>query len=223
MKLKDLIEAFASEIELARARLDHNLDELTTLDNEEPDFMDALEQYSGQAQRMGEAAELAGFPGLQLVCNHVVENSLLLMVQPPAERDALLAFLRAWPPLIVYYLRNLSDLSAAAGLIDHLRSAPNPMDAEQGMKVMHMLGAMPSQVGLSGDGDGQPHRPVLATPEDVALVIPDDVDQKFLEGFLQEAPSQAHHLVELARKMASGKGESTDVIAAKRVAHTLTR
>ncbi len=221
MKLKDLIEAFACEIELARARLDHNLDELATLDIENPAFMDALEQYSGQAQRMGEAAELAGFSGLQLVCTHVVENSLILAAQPREERTALLAFLRAWPPLIVHYLRNLSDPSTAAGLIDHLRDAPYPMDAEQAMKVMHMLGAMPLQVGLPGEGEGQPHRKVLATPEDVALVMPDDVDQNFLEGFFQEAPEQARYLVNLARNMAAGEGGSADIIAAKRMAHTL--
>jgi chemosensory pili system protein ChpA (sensor histidine kinase/response regulator) len=218
MKLKDLIEAFACEIEQARARMDRNLDDLASLDTDAPEYLDALDQYSGQAQRMGEAAELAGFPGLQLVCMHVEENSLMLALLQRDERGALLDFLREWPPLIVYYLRNLSDPSAAAGLIDHLRGAPHPMDEEQAMKVMHMLGAMPLQV---GDGEGQPHRPVLATPEEVALQMPDDVDQKFLEGFLQEAPEQARYLVQLARNMAEGEGDSSDLIAAKRVAHTL--
>jgi chemotaxis protein histidine kinase CheA/ActR/RegA family two-component response regulator len=217
MKLKDLIEAFAREIELAQTRLDHNLDELAKLDIENPAFMDELDQYSGQAQRMGEAAEMAGFPGLQLVCSHVVENSLLLAAQPPEERADLIAFLRAWPPLMVNYLRHLSDPSAAAGLIDHLRSAPHSMDAELAMKAMHMLGAMPLQT----EGEEQPHRQVLATPEDVSLVMPNDVDQKFLEGFFQEAPDQVRHLVDLARKMTSGKGAIADVIDAKRVAHTL--
>ncbi len=221
MKLKHLIEAFASEIELAQARLDHDLDALATLDIDDPDFMEALDQYSGQAQRMGEAAELAGFSGLQLVCAHVVENSLMLAGQSREERAALLAFLRAWPPLIVHYLRNLSDPSTAAGLIDHLCAAPYPMGAEQAMRVMHKLGAMPLQVGLPGEGEGQPRRQVLATPEDVALAMPEDVDQKFLEGFFQEAPDQARYLVDLARNMASGEGDSSDVIAAKRVAHTL--
>ncbi len=219
MKLKDLIESFAGEIELARTRLEHDLDELATLDLGDPAFMDVLERYSGQTQRMGEAAELAGFPGLQLVCGHVVENCLMLAVQPPEERGALLAFLRAWPPLIVHYLRNLSDPSTAAGLIDHLRSAPIPMEAEQAMKVMHMLGAMPLQVGLGAEGEG--HRQVLATADDIALAIPDDVDLKFLEGFFQEAPGQACYLVNLARNMATGEGDSSDIVAAKRVAHTL--
>jgi chemotaxis protein histidine kinase CheA/ActR/RegA family two-component response regulator len=217
MKLKDLIEAFASEIELARTRLDHNLDELATLEIENPAFMDELDQYSGQAQRMGEAAEMAGFPGLQLVCSHVVENSLLLAAQPPEERTELIAFLRAWPPLMVYYLHNLSDPSAAAGLIDHLRSAPHGMDEELALKAMHMLGAMPLQT----ENEDQPHRQVLATAEDVSLTMPGDVDQKFLEGFFQEAPDQARHLVDLARKMTSGKGDHADVTDAKRVAHTL--
>ena len=88
--------------------------------------MEAFDQYSGQAQRMGEAAELAGFPGLQAVCAHVVENCLLLTVTPPQERAALLTFLRGWPPLIVFYLRNLGDPSAAVGLVDHLCTAPDP-------------------------------------------------------------------------------------------------
>jgi len=221
MKLKDLIAAFANEIELARARLEHDLDALATLDLSAPAFMDALEQYSGQAQRMGAAAELAGFPGLQMVCAHVVENSLMLAARPPGERGALIEFLRAWPPMIVHYLRNLSDPSTAAGLVDLLRTAPMPMGEEEALKVMHMLGAMPLQVQLPGEGEGQPRRPVLATPEDVALVMPADVDRNFLEGFFQEAPDQARYLVKLARNMVAGEGDSSDIIAAKRVAHTL--
>jgi chemosensory pili system protein ChpA (sensor histidine kinase/response regulator) len=84
---------------------------------------------------------------------------------------------------------------------------------------MHMLGAMPLQVQMPGDG--QPARPVLASPADVALQIPDDVDAKLLEGFFHEAPEQARYLVDLARHMASGQGDSPDLIAARRMAHTL--
>ena len=221
MKLKDLIDALAAEIERAQAQLEQNLDELATLDIEDPAFMDALDQYCGQAQRMGEAAEMAGFPGLQRVCAHVLENGLLLASCALDERALLISFLRTWPPLIVHHLRNLSDPSTAAGLVDHLRSAPSPMDEDEAMKVMHMLGAMPLQVALPGEGDGQSQRPVVATAEDVALVMPADVDEKLLEGFFHEAPEQARYLVVLARNMASGEGDSSDIVAAKRVAHTL--
>ena len=221
MRLKDLIDALAAEIELAEVQLEGSLNELAIRDTEDPAFMDAFDQYSGQAQRMGEAADLAGFPGLQAVCAHVVENCLLLTVTPPAEREALLAFLRGWPPLITYYLRNLDDPSTAVGLVDHLCTAPAPLAEEESMKVMHMLGAMPLQVANSGGADSGDLRPVLATAADVALEMPKDVDDQLLAGFHQEAPEQARYLVSLARNMASGEGDSSDVVAAKRVAHTL--
>jgi chemotaxis protein histidine kinase CheA len=221
VKLNELIEALATEVELARPALAGILAELVALDAEDPAFMDALEQYSGQAQRMGEAAELAGFPGLQAVCNHVLENTLAMPMLAAAERGALTQFLRAWPPLIVNYLRHIGDPTAAAGLVDHLLKAPYPLDGEQSLKVMHMLGAMPQQAQSLGGRSGQEMRPVLATPGDVDLVMPQDVDQKLLEGFFQEAPDQARYLVDLARNMAAGQGDSSDLVAAKRVAHTL--
>lgn len=218
MKLNDLIEALAAEVDMAQPRLARSLDELAALDAEDPAFMDALEQYGGQAQRMGEAAEMAGFPGLQAVCSHVLENTLAMPMLAAPERGALVEFLRGWPPLIVYYLRHIGDPTTAAGLVDHLSRAPYPLDEEQALKVMHMLGAMPQQAQTSG---GEQLRAVLATADDVALVMPEDVDQKLLEGFLQEAPEQARYLVDLARNMAAGHGDSSDLVAAKRVAHTL--
>lgn len=222
MKLNDLIEALAGEIELVEPQLDESLDRLSALEFEDTAFMDALDQYSGQAQRMGEAAEMAGFPGLQTVCSHVLENTLLLASFSPSERGPVITFLRAWPPLMVHYLKHIDDPSCAAGLVDHLRNAPSPMEEDLALKTMHQLGAMPLQVGLpGGEGDVHSSRPVLATAEDVALIIPEDVDQKLMEGFRQEAPGQALYLVDLTRNMASGQGDSSDVVAAKRVAHTL--
>lgn len=220
MKLNDLIDALAAEIERARPQLDRDLDELACLDAADQAYLVALDDYSSLAQRMGEAAEMAGFPGLQAVCNHVLENTLALPGLAVGERDALVRFLREWPPLIIYYLRNISDPTTAAGLVDHLVRAPYPLGEEQALKVMHMLGAMPLQMQLPGGGDGTA-RAVLATPEDVALQIPQDVDPKLLEGFFHEAPEQARYLVDLSRNMAQGQGDSSDLIAARRMAHTL--
>lgn len=219
MKLDDLIIALAAEVELARPQLDRSLAALTALDLDDPAFMDALDEYSSQAQRMGEAAEMVGLPGLQAVCDHVVENSLLIAALPLEERAPLLQFLRAWPGLIVFWLRHLSDPSSAAGLVDLLRGAPSPMTEEQALKVMHMLGAMPLQV--AGGHADEAARPVLATPEDVALELPADVDEQLLEGFFQEAPDQAQRLIALSRAIAAGASEGSDLATAKRVIHTL--
>lgn len=221
MKLNDLIDALAAEIDRARPQLDRDLDDLAALDADDQAFAVALDEYSSLAQRMGEAAEMAGFPGLQAVCQHVLENTLALPTLAAAERGMLIQFLREWPPLIIYYLRNISDPTTAAGLVDHLVRAPYPLGEEQALKVMHMLGAMPLQVQQPGAGEGQAPRAVLATPEDVVLVIPPDVDARLLEGFFHEAPEQARYLVELSLNMAAGQGDSSDLVAARRMAHTL--
>ncbi|AMO24005.1 hypothetical protein GCM10027034_18780 [Ramlibacter solisilvae] len=221
MKLKDLIEALAAEIALVQGELEESLRELSGRDNDDPVFLEAFDRYSGQAQRMGEASELAGFPGLQAVCAHVVENCLLLSITPAGEREDLIAFLRAWPPLIVHYLQNLSDPSAAVGLLDHMGAAPVAMDEELSLKVMHMLGAMPLQLTQAGEGEGTPPRPLVASASEVALAMPADVDARLLEGFQHEAPEQARYFVALARNMAGGEGDSSDVVAARRVVHTL--
>jgi chemosensory pili system protein ChpA (sensor histidine kinase/response regulator) len=168
---------------------------------------------------MGEAAEMAGFPGLQAVCAHVVQNTLLAATMEVADRGPLLKFLRRWPALMVHYLRHLDDPSSAAGLVDHLREAPSALGEGESLKVAHMLGSMPAQVS-SVFGEMEQQRPVLASADDVAMVVPQDVDRKLLEGFT-EAPDQARYLVELARNIASGQGDSSDLIAAKRVVHTM--
>ena len=219
MKLKDLIDALAGEIENVRPQLEGNLYDLQNQDLQAPSFMDALDQYTGQVQRMGEAVELAGFPGLQSVCNHVLDNALLVASVPPDERGPVIDFLRAWPPLMVQYLRRLDDPSTAAGLLDLLRDAPNPMGEETALKIMHQLGAMPLQVNLLGEEENK--RPLVALPEDVALEVPEDVDQKLMEGFFQEAPEQAQHLVQIVSKLAAGEAQGEDITSAKRVAHTM--
>jgi chemotaxis protein histidine kinase CheA len=220
MKLIDLIDALAGEIAALQGDLQASLDQLALLDLDAPAFMDALDQYSGLAQRTGEAAEMVGFPGLQAVCVHVVENTLLAATLEPAERGPLVKFLRRWPELMVHHLRNLDDPSTAAGLVDHLREAPSPLSEPEALKMAHMLGAMPAQAN-PGYSDQEAQRPVLASPDDVAINLPGDVDQRLLEGFLIEAPEQARYLVQLASNIAAGTGDSSDLIAAKRVVHTL--
>lgn len=220
MKLNALIEALAAEIEMVQPELDHALAQLAVLDAEDPAFFDMLEQYSGHAQRMGEAAEMVGFAGLNALCMHVVENSLLMATMAVDEREPMVNFLQAWPPLIVHYLRNLSEPSCTAALVGHLRQAPHPLDEEQALKIAHMLGAMNSQVNALF-ADKESARPVLARRDDVALAMPADVDQKLLEGFFSEAPEQVRYLIELARNLAAGQGDSSDLIAARRVVHTL--
>lgn len=221
MTLTDLIEALATEVEAAQGQLADALAQLARLDAEDEAFLDALDQYSGLSQRMGEAADMAGFSGLQTVCNLVLENSLALATLGVSEREPLVTFLRSWPPLIVHYLRNLNDPSTVAGLMDHLGTAPYPLEPEQSDALLRTLAELPGQLDAGGLADGRPERPTEAQPADVALQVPADTDPNLLGGFLHEAPGQVQRLVELALKMACGTSDAADLTVAKRVAHTL--
>ena len=96
MKLHDLISALADEIEIVQPDLDRCLNDMEQGGPEDAAFFDAFEQYSSQIQRMGEATGMAGFPGLEAVCGHVLENVLLLAAYPPEERGSVLQFLRVF-------------------------------------------------------------------------------------------------------------------------------
>lgn len=219
MKLSDLINALADEINIIRPELSEYLQGLATLKRDTAEFIEATEFYSEQVQRMGEAADMVGFPGLQSVCAHVVNNIEELAQKQVSERADYITFLEKWPDLVIHYLHNLDDPSAAAGLLDCLHTAPLPMSEDEVLKVMHQLGAFPGE--MSSAAGEQSLRPVLASPEDVALVVPDDVDPNLLEGFYQEAPGQTDYLVQLLSNMLSNDGDISDIVAAKRIVHTL--
>lgn len=219
MNLNDLIDALAGEVEAVRTDLERSLEVLRTGDADDPLFGDAFDQLSGLAQRMGDTAETAGFPGLAAVCAHVGNNALLLPTLAPDERGPLIEFFSLWPPLVAFYLRNLDDPSATAGLVDHLSRAPLELADDEALKIAHQLGSMDGMVNSSFAGLDD-SRPIVAAPDDVALDLAEDVDQALLEGFFAEAPQHASYLVQLARNLASGEGDSSDLIAARRVLHT---
>ncbi len=219
MKLSDLISALAGEIEIIVPELTQYLQDLSSHDADDEAFTKASTFYSEQVTRVGEAADMVGFQGLEEVCNHVNDNVEALAACPISEREAFITFLKKWPHLVIHYLKHLEDPSSAAGLVDCLRDAPIALDKESALKVMHKLGSFPSE--MEALDDDQVRRPVVATPNDVALEVPEDVEPTLLEGFYQEAPGQTEHLVQLLSNLVSGEGDLSDLTAAKRIAHTL--
>lgn len=221
MKLIDLIDALAAEIESVRPLLHKQLGVMHETSLDDAVFMDALDAYTDQVTRMGEAFEVAGFAGLQEASNHVLENTLLLATLGDDEKEEMISFMALWPDHVVHYLRNMDDPSCAAGLVDLLRVAPSPIPEERAMRVMHQLGAMNAQVIEGAPVQGVPERQTQATAEDVALELPDDLDPMLMEGFYNEAPGHARELVDLVGQMAAGEASGEDITAAKRIVHTI--
>lgn len=223
MKLTDLIDALADEVEIMQPDLAEMLDQLAVADVTSDTFVDVLDQYNDNVQRMGEASEMVGFTGLQLICQQVQNNSLLLLSANHNEQSEVLAFLRKWPALMSSFLRDLSDPSLAAGLVDVFLSAPIPFAEDEALKVMHQLGAMTLQANEGAQIDGTvEERQKVALAEDVELDVPEDVNQQLLEGFLQESPDMALALVVWAQDVVNGaEVEADEVKTAKRYVHTL--
>jgi chemotaxis protein histidine kinase CheA/CheY-like chemotaxis protein len=220
MNLRDLISALSGEIEEVLPDLDTWAERLLTGDPEDPGCMEALDRYLGQIERIASATGMAGYAGLQAFCGHLGEHALAATSLPRAARAAYEPVLRGWPALLMYYLANSTDASAAAGLIDHLRVAPDPISEERALELAHLLYAEPIADPALLD-DGSPPRPLEAQQADVDLAVPADVDQKLFDGFLHEGPQQAAEFCRLAQNIAAGRSDGPEVVAAKRFAHTL--
>jgi hypothetical protein len=134
----ELFDALAGEVEALEARFARQLEILATLDAESEEFTESLVVLSEDTQRLGEACEAAGLPGLQAVCEHVLQNVLVLPGASTEERVRLVEFLGAWTSPVVFYLRNTAEPSAAAGLIDRLVTAPVRLEETSAHKLMYL-------------------------------------------------------------------------------------
>lgn len=220
MNLRDLINALSGEIEEVLPDLDTWAERLLTGDPDDPGCLEALDRYLAQIERIASATGMAGYAGLQAFCGHLGEHALAATSLPRDARAAYEPVLRGWPALLLYYLANSADASAAAGLIDHLRVAPDPIDDQRALELAHLLYAEPIADPALLD-DGSPPRPLEAQPADVDLTVPADVDQKLFDGFLHEGPQQAAEFCRLAQNIAAGRSDHPELVAAKRFAHTL--
>lgn len=69
--------------------------------------------------------------------------------------------------------------------------------------------------------DASVERPKYATPEDVSLDIPDDINAELLDGLIQELPVQTAAFSQAILLIATGRGALKDLDIAQRAAHTL--
>ena len=225
MNLPQLLLAFADEIEaLAPERL-ACLQQLRQACDEDA-FFAALQDYASQMQRLADAAHTAELDGIHAAGALVVENAMLLALADTAARGAGIAFLAAWPGLLVQCLRQPASAEKAQALVQHLCTAPQALAPAAALILMHQLGQM-------GQQSQQPPPPQTpwpdAPPPDwdaqaLSLQLPADLDPDLLHSFYQEAPQQARALVGLVQALPQTEdaAERHDKMGqAQRLAHTL--
>lgn len=216
-QMLDLVEMLINELPL----MEEHLVELLEI---EPDqnpvgWETAVEIYGDYLDRFGEATEAVGFLGLQQAVILMRENLGLLAVQgralTPGEKD----LLAAWSGNALVYLSAPHSVSACQALADWLQASewPMPLPVEEAAVLLSVLQTPDLPDIEEEEGEARPQQ---ATPEDVRVELPDDVNPELLDALLQELPSQTGTFSEAIQNLIAG-GSMDDVRIAQRMAHTL--
>ncbi|HTT11460.1 MAG TPA: response regulator [Burkholderiaceae bacterium] len=175
----------------------------------------AVETCADVFERGANAVEVAGLVALRHVLAHVAGR---IRAAAPALSDAQHAWLADFPQRVRAYLAAPVDPSASAALIESLDEggawmAPAPRFAA-------LLEQALARVALVTDTSA-PQRAKKATPEQVSLAVPADINPELLDGLLAELPVQTAEFATAMQRVASGAASMFDLDVAKRAAHTL--
>lgn len=181
---------------------------------------EAAEVYAENLDRFTEAAVTIGFSGLQQVIALMRKNLDLLTMLPRAFSAGESELLAAWSANASLYLSAPHSAATCKGLIDWLKASewPQPLAADQAQALQTLLQA-PTLLDLEPEHEIQA-RPQWASPEDVSLALPEDVNPELLEALLQELPTLTETFSQAIKNLIAG-GSLDDVNVAQRTAHTL--
>jgi chemotaxis protein histidine kinase CheA/ActR/RegA family two-component response regulator len=209
---QELVDLLIMESEQVRAYLQG----IVVGDSES--VLSGLQDAGDELERLGNAAKIAGFEGLNLVTAHIIVNVQRFIEQIDVFTSERLDLLLEWIEQVQEYLPSFNDSDAGqlivTGLIDEQWALPLPF--EEMAAILLQIRTETSSVGEQTEAA----RKETATDEDVTLVLPDDVNQELLDLLLQELPIHTQQFSEAVQRLQSG-GNEKDVQLAQRVAHTL--
>ncbi len=181
----------------------------------------ALEQYGQHLLPLINGAEALGLAGLQEIFAFLQLNLMLLstkIVEQPLASNVESCFL-LWPERVLDYLESINDPMAATALVVFLQKNdwPQPLAEDDADLLINTLLAPQ----LTGETVSLQTRAATATPEDVTLQVPPDINPELLDSLLSELPQHTAEFAEAVHKIASGEGSLDDLTDAQRAAHTL--
>ena len=192
--------------------------ELESADPAEPENLRrrVIESCAELLRRFAGAADAVGLPALHWTFTTVATQVDTLSSTGIAPE--LRAGLRDWSLQLRGYLATPTDRAAALALARSMSSAcwPSPLSDVEASTLQSAL----VELDLVQAQAAAP-RAAQATPEDVALDVPEDAGEELIESLLAELPVQSAEFAAAIQRVASGSGTLYDVEAAKRAAHTL--
>ncbi|MGA7750620.1 MAG: chemotaxis protein CheW, partial [Gallionella sp.] len=195
---------------------------MATAANDDPQLMEALENYAAQLERIGLTAEMIGMPGLNAWCNslNVILPGIIFM-----EGDARLQacqHLAAWPALVDGYLQEPANFDASMALAEYLShpSFAQPFDENASLSLVESLTTSPVVPEELMAQLAQAEAPVTVSVEDTSLAVPENADRDVYDAFIDEAPGNVEQFSALTSRIAAGLADVEDMRSAKRIAHS---
>ncbi len=214
----EVLEILTTEITGIKDELTAHLEKYTTLNNNQPGFSEAAENYADNIGRLAMATEMVGLTGLQQLCQLLIENVQLLAQKDLAARVKAKKLLEAWPDLTLAYLN--APMEHVIALLNHFRESQwaKPLPDEQAHELLGKLTASTEQ---PEEDDAEAYqRQTLAKPEDVVLNVPPDINRELLEAYLIEVPQHAQEFSQCVQNIIRAP-DAGEIQKAKRIAHTL--
>ena len=170
-------------------------------------------------ERLGAAAETAGYRALTPICARLNANIRILIGNIGEFSSGRLNLLIEGLDLIRNYLFDPGSIIAGQQLVFLLNDEgwPLPLALTDASDILARIRENdPADIERNEE---QP-RKATASAEDVSLDLPDDVNRELLEILLQELPLQTQQFSEAVQHLHDG-GCAEDVLVAQRIAHTL--
>lgn len=195
---------------------------MSTAANEDPQLMEALEDYATQLERIGQTAELIGLAGLGAWCaalNGILPGIIFLQGDV---RALVCQHLAIWPVLVDGYLQDPENFNASMALAEYLS---NPLfaqsfDESARLDLIELLTSPPlvpeELVAQLDEAD----IPASVSIEDISLAVPENADREVYDAFLDEAPGSVEQFAVLTSRIAAGHADIDDMRSAKRIAHS---
>ena len=222
MKIEEFLLALVAEIDGAATDIARWGGALASSASDDTTFVDALESYSGQLERLNETCVMLGLEALGEWCTHYSAGLLGVAQLAPDGRAAQQSFLTAWPDLWRAWLGAPAAFEESMALAEHLSLAPSGCvpSEDVSLALMEKLMVPPELPAELATAAEEAIAEVVVTEADVSLELSGEADADVFAAFIDEAGDNATALSTLMFRMADGAASADDIVNAKRLAHS---
>ena len=195
---------------------------IATAASDDPQLIEALEDYSAQLERIGQTSEIIGMPGLHTWCNSLNGILKTIILLDGNARSQASHQLLAWPILVDRYLQEPASFEASLALAEYLASPcfAQPFDENASLGLIESLTTPPVVPEELAEQLDKAVSPLTVSIDDTSLAVPDNADRDVYRAFIDEAPGNVEQFSALTSRIAAGKADIKDMRSAKRIAHS---